>query len=253
MLFFIIEKMMSEICITKNIWGEYMDHQSGCCICGEDLIYKNENETLTCFYCAGEFTSSVTCENGHYVCDQCHSLSANNLIEQYCLNSKSENPISLALNVMNHPAIKMHGPEHHFLVPAVLLTAYYNQKGLTQEKNKKIVQAKNRAEKILGGFCGSHGNCGAAVGVGIFFSLIMNTTPLSGKEWQTANMMTSNALSSIAKHGGPRCCKRNSFLAIQEAMQFFDNRNINNTKICCTFSSLNKQCKQKQCPYYPSQ
>jgi hypothetical protein len=37
----------------------------------------------------------------------------------------------MALNLMKNPQIKMHGPEHHFLVPAVLLAAYYNTQKIT--------------------------------------------------------------------------------------------------------------------------
>ncbi len=32
--------------------------------------------------------------------------------------------MALAIRLMRLPAVKMHGPEHHFLVPAVLLAAY---------------------------------------------------------------------------------------------------------------------------------
>jgi len=64
---------------------------------------------------------------------------------------------------MKNPKIKMHGPEHHFLVPAVLLSAYYNKKKDSRKKEDKIKEARKRAEKILGGFCGSHGICGAAM------------------------------------------------------------------------------------------
>ena len=75
----------------------------------------------------------------------------------------------------------MHGPEHHFLIPAVLLSAFYNVSGEPGEKEKKIKQARKRAENVLGGFCGFYGDCGAAVGTGIFVSVITGATPLSQK------------------------------------------------------------------------
>ena len=228
-----------------------MIHKSGCIVCGNELIYTNQDENLNCYYCRNNVLSNVKCTEGHYVCDRCHSMSAIDLIQDYCISTELKNPLTIANNLMKHPAIKMHGPEHHFLVPAVLLAAYYNQTGNYQDKKTKIVEARKRAEKILGGFCGSHGNCGAAVGAGIFMSLITNANPLSTKEWQSSNMATANSLSVIAQHGGPRCCKRNSFLAISTVINNFDCLEISgDNDIKCEFSSFNKECRKGQCPFF---
>jgi hypothetical protein len=59
------------------------------------------------------------------------------LIESFCVSSKSEDPIELGLILMRNLIVKMHGPEHHFLVPAVPLTAYYNIK-----KDQKFMAIK---------------------------------------------------------------------------------------------------------------
>jgi len=56
-------------------------------------------------------------------------LAANDLIEQYCLHTGQTDPLEIAVTLMKNPALKMHGPEHHLLVPAVLLAAFYNQHG----------------------------------------------------------------------------------------------------------------------------
>lgn len=225
-----------------------MNHRKGCLVCGKDLIYKDDVENVICIYCNKVFQQNVTCMEGHYICDQCHSASANAIIETYCINSSETNPLKLAIDLMNHPSMKMHGPEHHFLVPAVLLATFYNREGNPEEKKKKIIEARRRAEKVLGGFCGTHGNCGAAVGTGIFLSLITNTTPLSKESWKESNMMTAKILSVIAEHGGPRCCKRNTFLAIKRVSKHlgFDL----DEDIKCEFSQHNKECKRKRCPFY---
>jgi len=161
----------------------------------------------------------------------------------------------MALTLMRNPAIRMHGPEHHFLVPAVLLSAYYNQKKSAGEKTEKIKEAEKRAKNILGGFCGYYGDCGAAVGTGIFISLITKATPLSEREWKLCNTMTAKSLLSIANMGGPRCCKRNTILAIIEAVSFlrenFDIESINvSENVKCEFNSLNKECIKDRCPFY---
>jgi hypothetical protein len=228
--------------------------KSGCVVCGEELVY-GKNEKMECFYCKKVFDSNVKCKDGHYVCDKCHSMPANDLIETYCISSQLEDPLELALILMRNQQVKMHGPEHHFLVPAVLLTTYYNTQKDQKNKKQKIREARSKSSKILGGFCGSHGDCGAAVGTGIFISLVTDSTPLSTKEWKLSNLMTARSLLTIANHGGPRCCKRTTFLAINEAVDFLkENFGITmkiNRKLACEFTDLNKECLKKKCPYYP--
>lgn len=226
-------------------------HKNDCLICGGKLIYKEDYEMMTCYICGKTYDSNVECINGHYVCDTCHSLPANDFIERYCIKDESVDPLNLAISLMDRPFIKMHGPEHHFLVPAVLLTSYYNIKKDADRKMNKIKIARKRAEKVSGGFCGYYGDCGSAVGTGIFISLITDATPLSRIEWRLSNLMTAKSLYSIANAGGPRCCKRSTYLAIIEAADFlkkyFDvfiplNRDIN-----CHFSPLNRECLKEDC------
>ena len=51
----------------------------------------------------------------------------------------------MAIEIMKSPMINMHGPEHHFLVPAVLITSYYNIKD--EKKNKiKTCSCQNEGE-----------------------------------------------------------------------------------------------------------
>lgn len=230
-----------------------MSHiRSGCIVCGEELVY-GQSEKLECFYCHKILDSNVKCREGHFVCYNCHSMPGNDLIENFCNISKIADPLELALILMRKPKIKMHGPEHHFLVPAVLLAAYYNAKGDYNQKRLKIKEARFRSSKILGGFCGFYGDCGAAVGTGIFMSLITNATPLSAQEWRLSNLITAKSLLTIANHGWPRCCKRNTFLAINETANFlkenFSFKMKINRSTKCEFKDLNK-CLKKKCPFY---
>jgi len=147
----------------------------------------------------------------------------------------------------------MHGPEHHFLVPAVLLAAYYNEIGDKDQKSVKISGARQRANKTLGGFCGSHGACSAAIGAGIFTSLVTNATTLSGIEWKLSNLATSKCLAKIASYGGPRCCKRSTFLTILNAADFstkyLDVEMHPDREIVCQFADMNNECIGKNCPF----
>jgi hypothetical protein len=80
-------------------------------------------------------SSEATCQQGHYVCDACHSSSANDLIENVCIRSGSAAPVELAISLMNAPSVAIHVPEHYFLVPPVLLTVFYNQQNAAKEKS----------------------------------------------------------------------------------------------------------------------
>ena len=229
------------------------EYRKGCVVCGKELIY-GASEALSCFYCNKVYDSNVKCLDGHFVCDLCHSASANELIESFCSTSTLEDPLEMALILMRNSAVKMHGPEHHFLVPAVLLASYYNIKKDDSEKDLKIKEARKRALNVLGGFCGSHGDCGAAVGTGIFISLITNSTPISIEGWRLSNLMTSKSLYTIANHGGPRCCKRNTYLAIIDAVKFLK-KNFGvvmriRRDIRCEFNGLNEECLKEECQFY---
>jgi hypothetical protein len=234
-----------------------MAHKTGCLICGSELEYFESAGPATCFYCGAARETLAACVKGHYVCDACHSAGANDLIEQYCGSATSADPFALAETLMRHPAVKMHGPEHHFLVPAVLLAAYFNQRLIpVQEKLDSIRQARKRAEVVTGGFCGFQGACGAAIGTGIFISVISKCTPLSRAEWGLSNRMTAESLGKIAENEGPRCCKRDSFFALFSAVEFLERefgvKIPANYPAVCAFDAFNKECHKAACPFYRS-
>jgi len=231
--------------------------KTGCLICGKELIYLNKPKIITCNYCNIEHETITTCIDGHYICDECHSKNANELIQKTCEETAEKDPIKIAIRLMKHPIFTMHGPEHHFLVPAVLITAYYNTINKPYLKKEKLKITRTRSNQILGGFCGSHGSCGAAIGTGIFISIITNATPLSKKEWMLSNQITAKTLEKIARYGGPRCCKRNTLLAIYSAVKFanekLDTKIKTNGKTICSFNNLNNECIEEKCPFYPKE
>ena len=58
-----------------------MSYKSGCVVCGEKLVYSETLAPASCFFCGATHETGARCANGHYVCDDCHSGSANDLIE----------------------------------------------------------------------------------------------------------------------------------------------------------------------------
>lgn len=231
-------------------------HNINCMICGEELVYSSENRELECIYCGGIYESNTSCKSGHYVCDICHSKEGIDIIYDYCLKTDKNNPIEMAIELMKNSNINMHGPEHHFLVPAVLLASYYNILKQGDDRAKKLRIARERAKQIPGGICGNYGNCGAGVGAGLFISIILGATPLTEESWGLANEMTGNVLIKAGKIGGPRCCKRNSFLAIEEASRFIDKKlgvklyEYDKYKTICEFRRFNKECIGRRCAYF---
>lgn len=228
--------------------------KSGCLLCGADLIYRDMRVTLPCVLCGEPFSTPAACPNGHFVCDRCHGLGAMELIQRYCETTDAADPSEMAQQLMRQPAVKMHGPEHHFLVPAVLIAAWCNLHA-DREKSAKLTSARHRAEEVKGGFCGFHGTCGAAMGAGIACSVITGATPLSTDTWRLANLMTAACLTAIAGPGGPRCCKRDTFIALQTATVFL-NEHLNAgltvpDTIRCGFTISNRECIGTRCPYYP--
>jgi hypothetical protein len=176
-------------------------------------------------------------------------------IEQTCLASGETDPLTLALAIMAKQPIAVNGPEHHFLVPAVLLTCCLNVQGRRDELPEKLKTARKRAKTVPGGNCGNCGTCGAAVGTGIFISVFTGTDPFTeGEAWKNCNMMTSKSLEAIAGFGGPRCCKRDSYTALRTAAAFLkENYQIELPlhDVKCPFSGKNEECKKEACPYYP--
>lgn len=232
-----------------------MEKTQGCLICEKPLIYLDKKETLKCSFCHENFESMAMCEDGHYVCDDCHGKKGIEYIIEFCENSDSKNPIEILDEIMKNPYIYMHGPEHHVMVGASLLTAYKNAGGEIDLK-ESLLDMKSRGEEYPGGSCGFWGCCGAAVSLGMFLSIITKSTPLSKESWGLINQGTGKALKNIGELGGPRCCKRNSFTAVKTGVEFVkENFNIYMElpeKVSCNFYKYNNECLTKGCPYFGS-
>jgi hypothetical protein len=174
-------------------------------------------------------------------------------IERVCLSSIEPDPLALALLAMRHPKVKMHGPEHHFLAAAVLVAAWCNLRGESHRKAALLAEARRRSEPLSGGFCGFQGACGAAVGTGIFTSMVTGASPLTSSPRGLSMRVTSDALKIIAGMDAPRCCKRDTFLALLAAARFarkhlgidFPARGVR-----CEFHDMNRECIGNVCPFH---
>ncbi len=225
----------------------------GCLICNGELEYLSNDVMMECELCKKNEASKTRCVNGHYVCNECHMKGLSSILS-LLLEETSTNPICILDKLMCMDFCHMHGPEHHTLVGASLLTAYSNAGG-DVDLRECLIELMRRARDVPGGVCGYWGACGAGISAGIFVSIISESNPLSVKPFSLSNKMTSLALSSISEHGGPRCCKRDSYLAVLSAIDFVEeNFGIVLERECvvCDFSEFNNQCLGEGCVFYKS-
>lgn len=223
-----------------------------CLICKAPLEYLEEDVLMECAICHKKENSKTRCVNGHYVCSECHTQGMDSIFG-VCLNEDSKNPIEILEKMMSLPFCHMHGPEHHVMVGAALLTAYFNAGG-DIDLEKAMTEMYNRGKAVPGGVCGFWGACGAGISSGIYMSIITKSTPLAVEAWGLSNRMTSRSLGRIGSVGGPRCCKRDSYLAITEAVAFTKEHlgiEMELGEIICSRSAMNNQCKKEACPFYP--
>jgi len=221
-----------------------------CIICKYPLEYLEKDIEMECAICHKKEKSKTRCIKGHYVCNDCHTKGIDAIIG-ICLNTDSKDPIEIIRMMMAEPFCHMHGPEHHVMVGSALLAAYKNAGG-DINLEEALMEMQSRGKSVPGGACGFWGACGAGISTGMFVSIITKASPLTQESWGVSNLMTSKALGEIGKIGGPRCCKRDSYLAILSAIDFvkeYFGIEMEKNKVVCTHSGVNNQCIGSRCPF----
>jgi 7,8-dihydro-6-hydroxymethylpterin dimethyltransferase len=225
----------------------------GCMICGEALEYQVVNREEQCQFCGRRVAAPARCPKGHFVCDQCHSLDALAVIKTVALQSREDDLIRLLTQIRNHPAFPLHGPEHHALVPAIILSAY--RCGGGRVGDDKILTAIERGSTVAGGSCSFWGICGAAVGVGIAFALLLEATPYAARERKLVMEVTREVTERIAEYEAPRCCQRESWIALKSASEL--SRKYlpvilrAQASLKCAQWKRNQECIGADCPLWP--
>jgi hypothetical protein len=229
-----------------------MESKENCGVCGQPLVYGTEEVKRKCVFCGKEYSALIYCPEGHYVCDACHGRAAVDILRDELKKTTSKNPAEILEKVMAHPSVPMHGPEHHAMVPAIIVAAAKNAGCPVPEG--AVEKAIERGSKVPGGWCGFYGACGAGIGVGIAVSVLTGATPLTGKTRGLANEATSFALGKMVD-GGERCCKRAGRNALNAAVEFLDTKmDIKlspGDKVECRYVKRNKECIGKECAYFP--
>ena len=224
-----------------------------CLICKARLVYLEQAEQMECALCHKVEVSNCRCENGHYVGSECHMEGMDAFLAA-CMSETSKNPIDIIHKLMKLPFCHMHGPEHHVLIGGALLTAFKNAGGQLDLENA-LIEMQSRGRQVPGGICGLWGTCGAAISAGIFLSIVTGSNPLATTQWSQCINLTSRVLAAEAKIGGPRCCKRNSRIAILEAIDYVNEQfgvQMEKPEVMpCGWCNQNNQCIGERCPFHP--
>lgn len=177
-----------------------------------------------------------------------------NSILAACREQTGTNPILIFQSIARQDYIRIHGPEHHILDGACILTAYYNAGGkIDLEAGLKWILEQGM--KMPGAACGHWGVCGAVTSVGAALAFIDGTGPLSTDgTWGKHMAYTSKVIARMGQINGPRCCKRDGFLALETAVDFINDNypvHLDKTPIHCGFYPKNQQCIASRCPFFP--
>lgn len=175
------------------------------------------------------------------------------------MESGSTVPAELLEEVMADPRCVAFGPIHHFIVGAVLLTCWRNVEG-SPERDKLLAADLEemivRSGLVPGATCARWGVCGAAASAGMAYAIVRGNAPLKQEGWQEGQLMVSELLADIARSGSPRCCKRDTRVAMRGAVAHFNAiggpqlAQWDTTPSCETFSQ-NSACMGPRCPYHP--
>jgi SAM-dependent methyltransferase len=227
-------------------------HPSGCMACGKEIGYLAQDREAACHYCGGVKKTNALCVEGHYICDACHQQDGLSAIRLLCTETKEQDMLVLLDTIRRHPAIPLHGPEHHAMVPGIILATYRNLGGVISRE--AILTGIERGSKVPGGVCGFWGNCGAAAGVGIAFSVLLEATPLTPKARQQVQEITSRVLGEIALTQGARCCQRETVTALREAAllsrRLLPVSLLAEADFVCQQFAANRECIGSQCPLW---
>ena len=221
-----------------------------CLICEALLEYLEKDEIMECAICHRKESSKTRCKKGHYICNACHTEGMD-VIVGMCLKETSKNPVEIIEKMMEQPFCHMHGPEHHVMVGSALLIAYKNAGG-DIDLQQTLDEMTNRGKSVPGGACGLWGACGAGMSAGMFVSIITKSTPLAVEPFRLSHLMTAKALEEIGMAGGPRCCKRDSYLSLLAAIDFVREHlgiEMEKPETVCSHSAQNNQCMGKHCPF----
>lgn len=146
------------------------------------------------------------------------------------------------------------GPAHHALVGAALLACSWRAVG-KGELGDALDELFDRASCVPGAACAKWGVCGAAASCGMAFAILSGNAPLKKEGWGEGQRMVAQILAAIADAGAPRCCKRDSRIAVRVASSWFNDqlhtRLVESEPVRgCAVCKQNSACLGSGCPFF---
>ncbi|MDY6822888.1 MAG: DUF5714 domain-containing protein [Thermodesulfobacteriota bacterium] len=223
-----------------------------CMVCGKPLQYLKQDRPEPCALCGRVQTANAVCEAGHFVCDACHSRDMSDIVKHICTHTDAADMIDLLNRLRSHPCFPVNGPEHHFAVPGIILAVYRNLGGAVTGGD--ILAGIDRGKAIPGGVCAVWGACGAALGVGVAFGIMLKSTPLAPTPRQMVQRVTDTVIQKINMHEAARCCQRETFTALKAAAELSKTLLPVELKadgdVQCRQQGKNRECIRQACPYF---
>ena len=113
----------------------------------------------------------------------------------------------------------------------------------------------DRASCVPGAACAKWGVCGAAASCGMAFAILSGNAPLKKEGWGEGQRMVAQILAAIADAGAPRCCKRDSRIAVRVASSWFNDQlhaglvESEPVRGCAVYKQ-NSACLGSGCPFF---
>ncbi len=230
-------------------------HSSGCMVCAKPIVYLDRDTPKTCRFCSGTFHANAVCTDGHFLCDTCHGSGVLDIVRHICITTDQTDMIALAETIRAHPAFPVHGPEHHFMVPGVILAAYRNSGGIIADE--AIINGINRGQSIPGGTCAFWGCCGAAAGAGIALGIILGVNPLIADKRRIVQQAVGEISAAIGLTEAARCCRRETLTVLEKTAEISKDLlsvplAADNTHNCGQVLK-NRECIVDSCPFFKTQ
>jgi 7,8-dihydro-6-hydroxymethylpterin dimethyltransferase len=223
-----------------------------CRFCGLRLSLLENAVSARCMVCGERGRTRTWCRDRHFVCETCRGAELMKLIEGMLDNARSADPVELFLRMRESQDLPMHGPEHHALVAAAFLLAYYDQYG-TPSWADILDALQNAATALPGGSCGYWGACSAGLAVGMAYCAILGSDPTSGAPRAAAHWAVSAILGRIAEYPAARCCRRECLLALQAGCELSAALLPSPLRTAhrepCTQAADNPECIGAECPF----
>lgn len=174
--------------------------------------------------------------------------------EELCRKSGSTCPADVLEELMAAPECPAFGPAHHFLAGAAMLAAAANA-GYPGDLDAQLAELAERSSCVPGGSCARWGVCGAAASCGMALAIAQDNAPLKAEGWSETQLMVAHLLEKIARAGAPRCCKRDSRIAVREATPWFSRAlgvelALPAADLSCAVAGQNTACMGEACPYH---